>query len=83
MAGGNVFTAGYAPVKNPATSPASWYPYSHTGTVPFRAPLTPSDVVRIDTQPNGNDATELFLLRWHDHARHAQCDRSQHQDDIL
>jgi len=62
MEGGDVFTAGYAPVKNPTTSPASWYPYSHPGTVPFRTPLTPtSDVVRIDTQPNGNNASELFL----------------------
>ena len=62
MAGGDVFVAGYAPVKNPLTSPASWYPYSHAGTVPFRFPLTPtSDVVRVDTQPNGNDATEVFL----------------------
>jgi len=62
MEGGDIFTAGYAPVKNPTTSPASWYPYSHSGTVPFRTPLTPtSDVVRIDTQPNGNDAAELFL----------------------
>lgn len=62
MAGADVFTAGYAPVKNPITVPASWYPYSHPGTVPFRQPLTPvDDTVRIDTQPNGNDSTEVFL----------------------
>jgi hypothetical protein len=62
MAGADVFTAGYAPVKNAGTSPVSWYPYSHQGVVPFRHPLTPvSDTVRIDTQPNGNDATEVFL----------------------
>ncbi|MGN6379492.1 MAG: hypothetical protein ACTHNU_11120 [Gaiellales bacterium] len=62
MAGGSVFTADYAPVKNTLTSPASWYPYSHAGVVPFRTPLTPaSDFVRIDTQPNGNDSTEVFL----------------------
>jgi hypothetical protein len=62
MAGADVFTAGYAPVKNSNTVPASWYPYSHPGTVPFRRPLTPVDeTVRIDTQPNGNDATEVFL----------------------
>jgi hypothetical protein len=62
MAGGSVFVADYAPVENTLTSPPSWYPYSHSGTVPFRVPLTPgSDVVRIDTQPNGNDAAEVFL----------------------
>jgi hypothetical protein len=62
MAGADLFTAGYAPVKNSATTPASWYPYSHQGVVPFRDPLTPvSETVRIDTQPNGNDATEVFL----------------------
>jgi hypothetical protein len=62
MAGADVFTAGYSPVKNSSTSPASWYPYSHQGVVPFRDPLTPvSETVRIDTQPNGNDATEVFL----------------------
>src|SRR5439155_9414933 len=62
MAGADVFTAGYAPVKNPSTTPASWYPYSHSGKVPFRHPLTPADdTVRVDTQPNGNDATEVFL----------------------
>lgn len=62
MAGADLFTAGYAPVKNTSTSPVSWYPYSHPGVVPFRRPLTPvSDTVRIDTQPNGNDTTEVFL----------------------
>ena len=62
MAGADVFTAGYNPVKNASTSPVSWYPYSHPGVVPFRDPLTPvSDTVRIDTQPNGNDTTEVFL----------------------
>jgi len=62
MAGADVFTAGYSPVKNSTTSPASWYPYSHQGVVPFRDPLTPvSETVRIDTQPNGNDASEVFL----------------------
>lgn len=62
MAGADLFTAAYAPVKNSTTSPASWYPYSHQGVVPFRDPLTPvSETVRIDTQPNGNDATEVFL----------------------
>ena len=62
MAGADVFTAGYAPVKHQLTTPASWYPYSHSGVVPFRDPLTPvSQSVRIDTQPNGNDASEVFL----------------------
>lgn len=62
MAGADLFTAAYSPVKNPVTSPASWYPYSHSGVVPFRDPLTPvSETVRIDTQPNGNIATEVFL----------------------
>jgi hypothetical protein len=61
MAGADVFTAGYAPVKNPGP-PVSWYPYSHSGTVPFRHPLTPSsDAVRVDTEPNGVDTTEVFL----------------------
>jgi hypothetical protein len=63
MSGADVFTAGYAPVKNTGTSPTSWYPYSHPGVVPFRDPLTPaSEKVRIDTQPNGNDASEAFVL---------------------
>src|SRR5437763_1916033 len=54
--------AGDAPGKTPSTTPASWYPYSHSGKVPFRHPLTPADdTVRVDTQPNGNDATEVFL----------------------
>jgi len=62
IAGADVFTAGYAPVKHTLTSPASWYPYSHPGVVPFRHPLTPlSESVRIDTEPNGNEATEVFL----------------------
>jgi len=62
MAGADLFTADYAPVKNPQTSPASWYPWSHSGVVPFRVPLTPgTQSVRIDTEPNGNNASEVFL----------------------
>jgi hypothetical protein len=59
MAGAAVFTAGWAPVHNPTLG---WWPYSHDGVVPFRFPLTPlSTKIRIDTQPNGDEATDAFV----------------------
>ncbi|HVI18660.1 MAG TPA: hypothetical protein VM712_09785, partial [Gaiellales bacterium] len=42
MAGADVFQADYHPVRNNSVDPAVWYPYSHTGVVPFRNPLTPA-----------------------------------------
>ena len=60
MAGAATFTAGWAPVHNPVLN--VWYPYSHTGLVAFRFPLTPSTTeIRIDTQPNGDEATDAFV----------------------
>jgi hypothetical protein len=62
MAGADVFQADYRPVRNTSVSPAIWYPYSHSGVVPFRSPLTPAtESVRLDTEPNGNqDAADAF-----------------------
>jgi hypothetical protein len=60
MAGAAVFTADWAPVHNSILD--VWYPYSHDGLVPFRYPLTPlSTKIRIDTQPNGDIATDAFV----------------------
>jgi hypothetical protein len=60
LAGADVFTADYKPVRNPDLN--VWYPYSHAGVVPFRHPLpATSESVRLDTQPNGDsDAANAF-----------------------
>ena len=62
MAGADVFQADYHPVRNNSVVPSIWYPYSHSGVVPFRSPLTPAtESVRLDTEPNGDlDATDAF-----------------------
>jgi hypothetical protein len=60
IAGAAFFTAEWAPVQNPALN--VWYPYSHKGVIPFRFPLTPlADKIRIDTQPNGDEATDAYV----------------------
>ena len=64
MAGGDVFTAGYAPVKNPPRLP----PRGTRTAIPAPCRSEPRRRRRAissgrDTQPNGNTASELFATQ--------------------